>query len=129
MKCYVLTGISKAVIEEIVRGNIRNIELRSAHNVATALNVKIGDHVFLTVAKTHDLEKGVSGLIAEVTGKEVMSQSVFYSSPHYAEECEITVVRLKLLPKAVGRIIKLKPSEILGTREAEIVEVSIFNAR
>ncbi len=129
MRCFVLTGISRAVIEEIMRGNVRTIELRSAHNVATALRVNIGDYVFLTPAKSHDIARGVSGLIAEVTGKEVMSQSVFYSSPHYIEESEMTVVRLRISPKALGRIIRIKPFELLESCEAEIVEMTIFDAK
>ncbi len=129
MRCFVLTGISRAVIEEIMRGNVRTIELRSAHNVATALRVNIGDYVFLTPAKSHDIARGVSGLIAEVTGKEVMSQSIFYSSPHYIEESEMTVVRLRISPKALGRIIRIKPFELLESCEAEIVEMTIFDAK
>ncbi len=129
MRCFVLTGISRAVIEEIMRGNVRTIELRSAHNVATALRVNIGDYVFLTPAKSHDIARGVSGLIAEVTGKEVMSQSIFYSSPHYVEESEMTVVRLRISPKALGRIIRIKPFELLESCEAEIVEMTIFDAK
>ncbi|MCS7121436.1 MAG: DUF473 domain-containing protein [Archaeoglobaceae archaeon] len=129
MKCYVITGITKAVIEEIMRGNIKTLELRSAHNVATALRVKVGDCVFVTYAKMQDIDRGVNGLIAEVTGKEVLTHSFFYSSPHYAEECEMTTVRLRLLPKALGRVIRIKPFELLETREAEVIEVTIFDAR
>ena len=112
-----------------MRGNVRTIELRSAHNVATALKVNIGECVFLTTAKSHDLDRVVSGLIAEVAGKEIMTHSLFYSSPHHVEECEMTVVRLRISPKALGRIVRVKPYELLETREAEIVEMTIFDAR
>ncbi len=129
MRCYVLSGISRAVIEEIMRRNIKTIELRSAHNVATALRVNVGDYVFLTPARTQDLDRGVSGLIAEVTGKEVMSQSVFYASPHYIEESEMTVIRLRVLPRGVGRITRIRIGSLLETMEAEIIEMSHFDAR
>lgn len=129
MKCYVLTGITRSVIEELVRRNIRTLEIRSAHNVATALRAILGECVFLTPARINDLGRGVSGLIAEVTGKEVMSQSLFYSSTNYVEECELTVVRLKLAPKGLGRIIQIRKGDILDTIEADIIETSYFDAR
>uniref|UniRef100_A0A7J2TG36 DUF473 domain-containing protein n=1 Tax=Archaeoglobus fulgidus TaxID=2234 RepID=A0A7J2TG36_ARCFL len=128
MRCYVFSGIAKLVIDDIIRRNIRTIELRSAHNVATALKVNLGDCVFLTHSRIRDLERGVSGLIAEVSGKEVIHQSIFYSSPHYVEESEFAVVRLRLNPKGVGRIIQLKTGGILDAIEAEVVEVTHFSA-
>lgn len=128
MRCYVLAGIARGVIEDILRRNIRTIELRSAHNVATALRVSVGDCVFLTYSKTGDLGRGVSGVIAEVVGKEVIQQSLFYSSPHYIEESEMAVVRLRLNPKGVGRIIQVKLGDLLEPSEAEVVEVTHFTA-
>ena len=129
MKCYVLTGISRKTIDEIVRRYIRTIELRSAHNVATAIRVKLGNCVFLTPAKLSDLGRGCIGIISEVTGKEVQSHSVFFATTRYFEENEMTVVRLKLEPKGLGRIVKVYNIGILDTTEAEVVEVSYFDAR
>jgi hypothetical protein len=128
MRCYVLSGMARGIIEDIMRGNVRTIELRSAHNIATALRVNLGECVFLTYSKTSDLTRGVSGIIAEVTGKEVVRQSLFYSSPHYIEESEMAVVRLRLNPKGVGRIIQIKSGELLEPIEAEVVEVTHFTA-
>ncbi len=128
MKCYVFSGIAKGVLEDIVRRNVRTIELRSAHNVATALRVNLGDCVFLTYSKMSDLERGVSGIIAEVNGKEVVHQSLFYSSPHYIEESEMAVVRLRLNPKGIGRIVQIRAGDILEAIEAEVVEVTKFTA-
>jgi len=128
MRCYVLTGIAKGIIEDIIRRNIRTIEVRSAHNVATALKVSLGDCVFLTYSKIRDLDRGVSGVIAEVSGKEVVQQSMFYSSPHYIEESEMAAVRLRLNPKGVGRIIQIKTGDLLEAIEAEVVEVTHFTA-
>jgi hypothetical protein len=129
MRCYVLCGISRALLDEIVRRNIRTVELRSAHNVATAIRANLGDCVLLTPAKSLDLARGVGGIIAEISGKEVMTQSLFYSSPHLVEESEMTVVRLKLTPKGVGRIVNVRVKGLLDTIEAEVVEVSYFDAR
>ncbi|MFN3383649.1 MAG: DUF473 domain-containing protein [Archaeoglobaceae archaeon] len=128
MKCYVFSGIAKGVLEDIVRRNVRTIELRSAHNVATALRVNLGDCVFLTYSKMSDLERGVSGIIAEVNGKEIVHQSLFYSSPHYIEESEMAVVRLRLNPKGIGRIIQIRAGDILDAIEAEVVEITTFTA-
>jgi hypothetical protein len=130
MRCYVLCGISRPVLDEIVRRNIRTIELRSAHNIATAMKVELGDCIFLTPSKTHDLGRGVGGVIAEVSGKEVLHQSIFYSSPQYIEESEMAVVRLRVTPRGVGRIVNLRYSgSLLDAIEAEIVEISYFDAR
>lgn len=128
MRCYVLSGIARGIIEDIVRRNIRTIELRSAHNVATALKLNLGDCVFLTYSRIRDLERGVGGIIAEVSGKEVVQQSLFYSSPHYIEESEMVVVRLKLNPRGVGRIIQIKTGDPLEAIEAEVIEVTHFTA-
>ncbi len=129
MRCYVLTGISRSALDELVRRNIRTIEIRSAHNVATAIRADIGSCIFLTPAKISDLGRGVSGLISEITGKEVMSQSLFYSSPSYIEECELTVVRLKLKPRGFGRVVQVRRGDVLDTIEADVVEMPYFNAR
>uniref|UniRef100_A0A7C3ZEJ8 DUF473 domain-containing protein n=1 Tax=Archaeoglobus fulgidus TaxID=2234 RepID=A0A7C3ZEJ8_ARCFL len=129
MRCLVLTGISRNVIEELMRRNIRTVELRSAHNVATALKAEPGDCVFLTPARINDLGKGVSGLIAEVRGKEVMSHSLFYQTPYYMEESEITVVRLILTPKSLGRVVQVRKGAFLETIEGDVVEMSYFEAR
>ena len=55
MRCLVFTGISRAIIEDILRRMVRTLELRSAHNVATAMKAEVGNCVFLTPAKLNDL--------------------------------------------------------------------------
>ena len=97
--------------------------------MATALRVELGNCVFLTPAKLSDLGRGCIGIISEVTGKEVQSHSVFFATTRYFEENEMTVVRLKLEPKGLGRIVKVYNIGILDTTEAEVVEVSYFDAR
>ena len=129
MRCYVLTGISRKTIDEFIRRYIRTIELRSAHNVATAFKAEVGSCVFLTPAKLGDLGRGCIGMISEVRSKEVQSHSVFFATTRYFEENEMTVVRLKLEPKGMGRIVKVYNMGILDTTEAEVVEVSYFDAR
>ncbi len=128
VRCYVLTGISRSVIESLIRREIRSIELRSAHNVATALKAEVGSCIMLTPAKLCDLGRGVTGLVAEVSGKEVMSHSVFFSSGSYFEESEMTAVRLLLKPKGFGRIISVLKSGILDSTEAEVVCMTHLDA-
>jgi hypothetical protein len=41
----------------------------------------------------------------------------------------MTVVRLKLEVKGVGRVVRVYSTGILDTTEAEVVEVSYFDAR
>lgn len=129
MRCYVISGISRQVIEEILRGNLRTLELRNVINVATALNAKLGDCVFVTTAKNVDLGKGVTGIIAEVEGKEVVSHSTLYARNDYIEECEMTVVRLRVRPRAVGRLIQVFRKDILSPVEGEAIQVDHFLAR
>ncbi len=129
MRCLVITGVSKRALDELTRRIIKTIELRSAHNVATALKADIGDKVLLTTSKLHDVDKGTVGVIAEVVGKEVISHSLIFASESMIQENEMTVVRLKLDVKGVGRIVKLYNAGILDTTEADVVEVSYFDAR
>ncbi len=129
MRCLVLTGISKDVLEDLIRRYIRTIELRSAHNIATALRAEVGDCVFLTSAKTFDIDKGTLGLIAQVTGKEMYTHSLMFSTPTLIQESEMTVVRLRLEVKGLGRVMRVYNAGILDTTEAEVVEVSYFDAR
>jgi len=129
MRCYVLTGISRRILEDLVKRAIRTIELRSAHNVATAMRVELGNCVFLTPAKFYDVDRGTTGIIAEVNGKEVMSHSIIFASDRYIEENEMTVVRLKLSPKGIGRIVNVYSVGILDTTEADVTEMSYFDAR
>ena len=129
MRCLVLTGISKDVLEDLIRRHIKTVELRSAHNIATAMRAEVGDCVFLTSAKTFDVDSGTLGIIAQVTGKEIYSHSLMFSTPTLIQESEMTVVRLKLEVKGVGRVVRVYSTGILDTTEAEVVEVSYFDAR
>ena len=129
MRCLVLTGISKDVLEDLIRRHIKTVELRSAHNIATAMRAEVGDCVFLTSAKTFDVDRGTLGIIAQVTGKEIYSHSLMFSTPTLIQESEMTVVRLKLEVRGVGRVVRVYSTGILDTTEAEVVEVSYFDAR
>jgi len=129
MKCYVISGISRVVIQEILRGNFRTLELRNVINVATAMNTDVGDLIFITSAKYVDLERGVTGVIGEVEGKELVSHSAIYARNDYFEEFESTVVRLKIRPRAIGRITRILRKDILNPVEAEAVQVDHFSAR
>jgi len=129
MRCLVFTGISRTIIDEILRKMIKTIELRSAHNVATAMRAEVGNCVFLTPVKLHDLDRGTAGIVAEVVGKEVTSHSMFFSTDRYFEESEMTVVKLRLNPKCVGRVLNLLSTGILDSTEAEVIEMSYYDAK
>jgi len=127
MKCLVITGVSKRTLEDIVRRTIKTIELRSAHNVVTAFKAVEGSNVFLTTSKLHDIDKGTIGIIAEVVKKEITSHSLIFASE--VQESEMTVIRLRLNVKGLGRIVKVYNTDIIGITEAEVIEVNYFNAR
>lgn len=129
MKCYVLTGISRKILEDVMKRAIRTVELRSTHNVSTALNVKVGSRVFLTPTKLSDIGRGTPGVIVEVEGNETQHHSIVFSSERYIEESEMTVVRLRVVPKGVGKLTSVYHPGTLECTEGEVVEVSYFRAR
>ncbi len=129
MRCFVITGVSKRTIEELMKRVVKTIELRSAHNVTTALKVDVGDLVFLTPTRLHDIDRGTTGIIAEVVGKDVHTHSLIFASESIIQESEMTVVRLRLNVRGVGRIVKVHNTGILDTTEADVVEISYFDAR
>ena len=129
MRCRVLSGISRNVIEDILRGNLKTLELRNVTNVATALNTDVGECIFVTTAKNVDIDRGVTGIIAEVIGKEVISHSTIFARSEYVEECEMTVIRLRIKPKSLGRIVNIYRGGLLEPIEAEVIRVDYFSAR
>ncbi len=129
MRCFVISGISRAIIEDILRGHLRTLELRNVINIATALNAEIGDCVMVTSAKNSDLGRGVTGIISVVESKEIISHSTFYARNDYIEECEMTVVRLRISPRSVGRILQVFRKDILSPVEAEVLRADSFFAR
>ncbi|ADC65147.1 Protein of unknown function DUF473 [Ferroglobus placidus DSM 10642] len=129
MRCWILTGISRRVIDDIISGYTRTIELRSAHNVSIAMKAEVGDCVLLTPARFYELDRGIVGLIAEVVGKEVHSHSIVFAKEGFVEESEMTAVRLKLKPRGIGRVVAVKKKELLGEVEGEVVQIEYFSAR
>lgn len=129
MRCFVISGISRYVIEEILRGNIRTLDLRNVVNIASAMNAGVGEFIFITTAKNSDLGRGVTGIIAEVEGKEVSSHTMYYSKSDYFEECEMTSLRLRIRPRGIGRIIQAFRKDILSPVEAEVIQLDHFLAR
>jgi len=129
MRCYIISGISRSIIQDILRGHLRTLELRNVINVATALSTDVGDCVFITSAKNSDLSRGVTGIISIVEGKETISHSTLYARNDYIEECEMTVVRLRISPRSVGRIVHVLRQDMLKPVEAEVMRIESFFAR
>lgn len=129
MRCHILTGISRKILEDVINRDIKTIELRSTHNVSTAFNIGIEDFVFLTPCKQCDMDKGSRGVIAEVNGKESLSHSMVFSSDRFIEESEMTVVRLRITPRGFGRLRNVYNPGILESTQGDVVEVSYFSAR
>jgi len=129
MKCLVLTGISRRILENLMRRVMKTVELRSAHNIATALKAEVGDCIFLTSARIFDIDRGTPGLIAEVQSKEVSTHSLIFASESLIQEDEMTVIRLRLNIRGAGRVIKVYNTGIIDSTEAEVLEVSYFDAR
>ena len=69
MQCVALTGINRDVIEDVNTHQVRTIELRSAHNIFSLVNMNLGDAIFMTSTGLHDISSGTSGLLVVVRAR------------------------------------------------------------
>jgi hypothetical protein len=129
VKINALTGISPAIIAELKKYRPRTLELQSAHNIITLMDVLPGDHIFLTEIDLDDLCLGDQGIIVEVLGITInMKRMIEYVQPFYCEERERMSARLKVkyVDKTFAKCVEgrewVKPTIV------EIVKSSVFRA-
>ncbi|MBO4354855.1 MAG: DUF473 domain-containing protein [Methanomicrobium sp.] len=97
MKINALTGISATVIAELKKGKARTIELQSAHNIITLIEVLPGDHIFMTEINEDDLAVGDPGIVVSVISVSIgMKRMTEYAPLHYCEEKERMTARVKV---------------------------------
>ncbi len=122
MKHFALTGISKDSIDDLIRKRIRTFELRSAHNIPAALDVQVGDELFVTDTSRHDLKLGTAGVLARVRNTEISMQKVSHRIGDFYEEREIMSARVQL--ELRERTCRLRGIEDKGPGGPVVVETS-----
>lgn len=129
MSYNVLTDIFDSVIRDLREHRIKTIEIRSAHNLFSLLNVNIGDKIFLTSTTHQDIICGTTGVIAKVSGLQTTMHRVYRGSEQYYEEREALVSKIQLQVQGLGRV---KRVEEIGLGKPTIVEadeVRYYEAR
>ncbi len=130
MKHFALTGISKDSIDDLIRKRIRTFELRSAHNIPAALDVQVGDELFVTDTSRHDLKLGTAGILARVRNKEISMQKVSHRIGDFFEEREIMSARVQLeLRERTCRSTGIEDKGPGGPVVVETAEVCHFEGR
>ncbi|UOY10023.1 DUF473 family protein [Methanonatronarchaeum sp. AMET6-2] len=107
MKMKVLSGIARPVLDDLLRDGTRTIELRSANNIMTILDLKPGDYIFLSDKKRDDINQGTNGIIAKIKNKKISMHHISYSTDSMYEEKELTIARIKTQTAGLGTIQKI----------------------
>lgn len=129
MQHIALSGISHHVLSDLEHEKIKTIEIRSPHNFRSALEVEVGDLIFVTATSQDDLRTGTSGLIVRIREKQVSMHRVIQKTPEFYEEAEFQLVRLQLEMRGRGRV---RHAECCKLGEATVVdadEVLFFEGR
>jgi len=116
MEAVVLAGISRRVLDELMRNPYRTIELRSAKNVlAVEEALERAMRLFLTYDPFSDVDVGTEGLLAELLGMEELETRIPWEE---SDEREVTVCRAKVRLVGLGRVVEIR-------RKGSIMTVSI----
>jgi len=96
MECITLTGISKAIIDELKRGTPRTVELTSANNIISLASAAIDTDIFLTSIDCEDITAGDSGIIVHLISSTIfMKHTVEMHGSHICERERLTA-RMKV---------------------------------
>lgn len=129
MKCIAITGISRRVCEDIIENQVKTIEIRSAHNIASVLSAEIGSCIFITHVRHADLDRGVLGIISVLRGKEIISHTMVFGRDHIFEEQEMTVARIQISSVGLGRVRNVVSEGIAEPTVVDVDEVAHYPAR
>ncbi len=106
MEAVVLAGISRRVLDELMRNPYRTIELRSAKNVlAVEEALENAMRLFLTYDPFSDVDIGTEGLLAELLGMEELETRIPWEE---SDEREVTVCRARVKLVGLGRVVEIK---------------------
>jgi len=125
----VLSGISQQIMRQLEHDKIKTIEIRSPHNFLSAIEMDVGDMIFLTSTSQEDIRPGTSGLIARINQKQIAMQRIIQKDTEFYEEAEFQLARLQLELKGNARV---RRAECCAIGEATVVdadEVLVFEGR
>ena len=106
MEAVVLAGISRRVLDELMRNPYRTIELRSAKNVlAVEEALENAMRLFLTYDPFSDVDIGTEGLLAELLGMEELETRIPWEE---SDEREVTVCRARVKLVGLGRVVEIE---------------------
>lgn len=106
MEAVVLAGISRRVLDELMRNPYRTIELRGARNVlAVEEALEKAMRLFLTYDPFSDVDVGTEGLLAELLGMEELETRIPWEE---SDEREVTVCRARIRLVGLGRVVEIK---------------------
>ena len=120
MEAVVIAGLTKRVLDELMRSPYRTIELRSARNVlAVEMAMDRALKLFLAYEPLSDVDVGTEGLLTELMKIEELETRVPWEE---SDEREITVCRAKMKLLGLGRITQVMERRgILVVRVRELL--------
>ncbi|WP_456396722.1 DUF473 family protein [Thermococcus sp.] len=118
MEVIVLTGISRRVLDDLLRNPYKTVELRSARNIEALEGMERRMRVFLTYETFHDVTRGTEGLIAEILKFEEMDQRILWDE---SDEREQTIVRIQLKLLGLGKVIEIERDGIIRAKVREML--------
>ncbi|WP_297416919.1 DUF473 family protein [Thermococcus sp.] len=106
MEAMVLAGISRRVLDELMRNPHRTIELRSAKNVlAVEEALEKTMKLFLTHDPLTDIDIGTEGILAELLSMEELETRIPWEE---SDEREVTVCRARVKLVGLGRVVEIE---------------------
>jgi hypothetical protein len=129
MKCVALTGISREVIEDITSHHVRTIELSSAHNIFSLINMELGDTLFLTCTGMHDLKSGTPGILAVIRALDIRMHRVTGQYGNIREELETMYARVQTVLRNRARVNHVLPVKVGSPILIEADEIVYFEAK
>ncbi|NJE05500.1 DUF473 domain-containing protein [Thermococcus sp. M36] len=120
MEAVVLAGITRRVLDELMRNPYRTIELRGARNVrAVEEAMERAMRLFLTYDPFSDVGIGTEGLLAELLRAAELETRVPWEE---SDEREVTVCRAKVRLVGLGRVVEVeKERGLLVVRIRELM--------
>lgn len=106
MEAVLIAGITRRLLDELLRSPYRTVELRSARNVLAVERAMEGlRRLFMTYEPFEDVEIGTEGLITELIDANELNMRIPWEE---SDEREITVCRAKVKLLGLGRVVSIE---------------------